>query len=253
VDDMMALQTDTRDFLASEITPILLDALSTGGLSPGEQQASLLLARWDYRMEVDSTAATVWSTFWQSYLAATFDGVWKAKGVTVDRGEVEDALGQDLEAWTLNDHANPGFSVGGTTRTAGDVMRIAFRDAVSKLTKQLGSDPNKWTWGRVHFRVIENLAQISGLDYGPRPERGDANTPLAAGGFPSTHGPSWRMVVDWGSKSFNGIYPGGQSENPASGWYDDRVDAWFEGRYSPMLTADQASASAGAISWSLQP
>ena len=142
--------------------------------------------------------------------------------------------------------------MGGTTRTATDVMRLAFHNAVSALTKHLGADPNTWTWGRVHTRTIENLAQISGLDYGPRPDRGDANTPLAAGGSPSTHGPSWRMVVDWGAKTFEGIYPGGQSENPASVWYDDRVDAWFDGRYSPMLTADQAATSPGAVTWSLQ-
>jgi penicillin amidase len=101
--------------------------------------------------------------------------------------------------------------------------------------------------------VIENLAQIKGLDYGPRPDSGDAYTPLAARGFPSVDGPSWRMVVDWGSKSFSGIYPGGQSENPASAWYDDRVNEWFEGRYSPMLTADAAATSPGATTWSLQP
>src|SRR6185312_9628988 len=251
-DDMMALQTDTRDFLAGEIAPVLLDALSSGGLSPTEQQASLLLARWDDRMDIDSPAATVWWTFWEQYMSATFDGYWKAKGVSVDRSELDDALGQDLEAWTLNDQANPAFSIGGTKRSATDVMRLAFHNAVSALTKQLGANPNTWTWGRVHTRTIENLAQISGLDYGPRPDRGDANTPLAAGGSPSTHGPSWRMVVDWGAKSFEGIYPGGQSENPASSWYDDRVDDWFDGRYSPMLTADQAATSPGAVTWSLQ-
>src|SRR5260221_9416097 len=50
---------------------------------------------------------------------------------------------------------------------------------------------------------------------------------LAAPDFPSSHGPSWRMVVDWGAGTFQAIYPGGQSENPASAWYDDRVDKWF--------------------------
>ena len=95
----------------------------------------------------------------------------------------------------------------------------------------------------MHTRELENLAQISGLSYGPRADRGDANTPLAAGGDPSTHGPSWRMVVDWGTGTFSGIYPGGQSENPASSWYTNRVDTWWNGLYAPMLTADQAAAA----------
>ncbi len=250
--DMMALQTDTRDFLAGEITPVLLDALSGGGLSPAEEQASLLLARWDYRMETDSAAATIWWNFWQSYLATTFDPFWKAGNVQVNRSEVNDALGQDLEAWTLHDQHNPAFTVAGTSRSAVDVMRIAFHSMFSKLTKQLGPDPSTWTWGKVHQRELENLV-VSGLNYGPQPDRGDAYTPLAAPDFPSTHGPSWRMVVDWGAHTFQGIYPGGQSENPASLWYSDRAATWWKGDYAPMLTADKAASSSGAKAWSLQP
>jgi len=101
--------------------------------------------------------------------------------------------------------------------------------------------------------VLENLAQVSGLDYGPRPDRGDDNTPLAAGGYPSTDGPSWRMVVDWGTHSFDAIYPGGQSENPASGWYTDRVDTWWAGGLNPMLTADAAAGAGGTRTWRLEP
>jgi penicillin amidase len=237
--DMAALQTDTRDFLASEIVPILLNVLPS---SPARE----LLAGWDYRMEVDSPAATIWWNFWQSYLAATYDPIWKANNITVDRmddtntNKLNDALGQDLEAATLRGQGNP------------DVMRAAFDSTVTALTKQLGSDATTWTWGRVHQRELVNLV-IKGLSYGPIPDRGDANTPLAAPDFPSTHGPSWRMVVDWGARTFQGIYPGGQSENPASSWYNNRSATWFRGDYAAMLTADQAASSPGAIAWSMQP
>ncbi|HEV2036121.1 MAG TPA: penicillin acylase family protein [Candidatus Dormibacteraeota bacterium] len=252
--DMMALQTDTRDFLASEITPLLVQALATEKLTTAEQQARDLLTNWDYRMETDSSAASVWWTFWQAYLSQTFDPWWQAKGVKVAKQEVIDSLGQDLEAWTLGDTSNAAFTPpGAASRTANDVMRKAFHAAFSTLTAQLGSSPLAWTWGIIHTRTLENLAQISGLDYGPRADRGDAYTPLAAGDFPSTHGPSWRMVVDWGTHTFNAIYPGGQSENPASNWYENRVDAWWGGLYAPMLTANKAASSSGAALWRLQP
>ncbi len=251
--DMMALQTDTRDYLASEIVPVLVSALSGAQLSASEQKARDLLSTWDDRMEINSPAATIWWNFWQSYLAATFDPAWKTHNVKVARSEVNDALGQDLETWTLRDQFNQVFNQGATAHDAIDVMRIAFHSANSTLTRQLGSDPATWTWGKVHQRVIQNLAQVTGLDYGPRPDRGDANTPLAAPDFPSSHGPSWRMVVDWGAGTFQAIYPGGQSENPASAWYDNRVDTWFNGKYNAMLTADQAATAPGNIAWSLTP
>jgi penicillin amidase len=240
--DMMALQTDTRDFLASEIAPILLQALAGDQLTTAEQQGRDLLAAWDFRMETGSAAASIWSSFWESYLSQAVDPTWKAKNVSVDRHELDDALGQYLEATTLAAPASQESA-----------LRTAFHTAFAGLTSRLGSDPAAWTWGKIHTRELENLAQISGLSYGPRADRGDGNTVLAAGGDPSTHGPSWRMVVDWGTHTFSGIYPGGQSENPASPWYENRVETWWDGLYAPMLSADQAGAAASSATWTMRP
>jgi penicillin G amidase len=256
--DMSALQTDTRDFLASEMTPILVQALAGDQLTSSEQQARDLLASWDFRMETGSAAASIWWTFWQSYISQSFDPLWKAKNVTVDRHELDDALGQYLEASTLASASlcPPDVICPPPTSSQGSqdgTLRSAFHDAFSTLSKNLGGDPGSWTWGKLHTRELENLAQISGLNYGPRPDRGDGNTPLAAGDSPSTHGPSWRMVVDWGAKTFSGIYPGGQSENPASTWYTNKVDAWWSGLLTPMLSADEASFAPGVATWSMQP
>ena len=60
------------------------------------------------------------------------------------------------------------------------------------------------------------------------------------------------MVIDWGSQSFSGVYPGGQSENPASAWYSDQVQTWLDGHYYPMLDAAHAGATTGAVAWTLQ-
>lgn len=251
--DMRALQTDTRDYLASEIVPVLLKALAGSTLSAADQRARNQLVGWDYRMETSSVAATIWWNFWQRYVKETFTPWWTSRHVKVDMSEVTDTLGQDLETWTLKDQHNAVFALGGQDQDAAGVMLVAFHQTVAQLTHDLGSNPSSWTWGRVHSRVLENLAEIPGLNYGPRTERGDARTPLAAGGSPSVDGPSWRMVVDWGAGTFDGVFPGGESENPASGWYTNRVDAWFVGRLDPMLTAGEAATQSGARRWDLRP
>ena len=252
--DMIALQTDTHDFLAAEIVPTLLHSVSGEKLTSNESAAVQLLRDWDYRMETDSPAATIWWYFWGWYMDETFRPWWKSRAVPVDYGVVFDALGQDLETWTLHDPTNRAFSAPGVgSRTAADAQRKSFHKLIGDLAKLLGPEPRSWTYGKVHQRVLGNLAQIKGLDYGPRPDRGDANTPLAAGGFPSTHGPSWRMVVDWGAHTFQGVYPGGQSENSASDWYTNRVDTWWDGRLNPMLSSDEAPSAAGVRKWSLGP
>ena len=76
----------------------------------------------------------------------------------------------------------------------------------------------------------------------------------ADGGLVSHAGPSWRMIVDWtgrDSATGEGVYPGGQSENPASPWYSDQMADWWNGRYLTMPPA--GGYSAGPVLWTLSP
>jgi len=48
-------------------------------------------------------------------------------------------------------------------------------------------------------------------------------------------GPSWRMIVQLTDKTEAfGIYPGGQSGNPGSRYYDSFIDDWTEGKYHSL-------------------
>ncbi len=50
--------------------------------------------------------------------------------------------------------------------------------------------------------------------------------------FKTDHGPSWRMIVEL-TDDINAyaVYPGGQSGNPGSKYYDDFIDTWAAGKY----------------------
>ena len=45
-----------------------------------------------------------------------------------------------------------------------------------------------------------------------------------------------------------GVYPGGQSENPASPWYENLVEAWWNGEYLAIPVPGQ---TAGPVIWRL--
>ena len=45
-----------------------------------------------------------------------------------------------------------------------------------------------------------------------------------------------------------GIYPGGQSENPASPWYTNLVPLWWDGTYLPLPAP---GSRAGTVTWRL--
>jgi penicillin G amidase len=259
-----ALQTSVADSLAAQIVPALLTALRAGpALTRTEQAAMRQLAGWDDTMNADSAAAAVWYSFWSDYLSAVFQRWWTAARVPVgkDPGNInvsmqQASLDEDLQAWTLTDPGNRAFTPpGGAHRTASQVMRSAFAAAVAHLSASLGGTPDSWTWGRLHSTQIPSLTGAAALGYGPRPAGGDQFTVKAADGYPvSSQGPSWRMIVEWtghGQVTAQDVYPGGQSENPASPWYSDLIADWWDGRYETMPPA--GGYPAGSAQWSLLP
>jgi penicillin G amidase len=131
------------------------------------------------------------------------------------------------------------------------VMRQALATATAHLEKTLGGAPASWTWGRLHSREFPAVSGANGLGYGPRPAGGDLFTPDAAdGGLRATAGPSWRMIVTLSRSgvSAEGVYPGGQSENPASPWYDNLIPLWWNGQYLPVPVPARP---AGPLKWTL--
>jgi penicillin amidase len=92
-----------------------------------------------------------------------------------------------------------------------------------------------WRWSRVHQLDLWHLLHIPGL----------SRLGLAVPGGPSTISPSsvtggseassWRMVVELGPEVRAwGTYPGGQSGNPASPRYDDRIGQWTRGELAAL-------------------
>jgi penicillin amidase len=258
-----ALQTSLTDQLAVRIIPRLLAALRHAALSLVQDQARQLLAHWNDSMDADSAPAAVWWTFWGDYLSAVFQPWWTARhvpvhldrsGLTVSAGQF--SLDQVLETWTLRDQQNPAFTPpGGPRRDAATTMRAAFATAVHHLASVLHGAPASWAWGKLHSRQFPSITQAPALGYGPRAAGGDPwSVDAADGGLVAIQGPSWRMIVHWtarGAPLGEGIYPGGQSENPASPWYANQIADWRDGKYLPMPAA--GAAAAGPIRWDLHP
>jgi penicillin G amidase len=258
-----AVQNNLADPLASRIMPKLRAALHGAKLTAQQQQAASILNDWSGAMTASSPGAALWWTFWTGYLSAVFQPWWDRAAVPVRKDRaglrvsaLQFSLDEVLENWTLTDPHNATFTApGGHPRTAPDVMRTAFTTAVAHLAGQLGGAPSSWTWGRLHSRQFPSLTQADALGYGPRAAGGDDWTVNAADGNPvSEQGPSWRMIVRWtgpGAATGESVYPGGQSENPASPWYEDQIPDWWNGRYLPLPPA--GGYASGVIRWTLQP
>jgi penicillin amidase len=194
--------------------------------------------------------------FWRQYERDTFRPWflrYKLPPNLIDQILGSPSIDEDLEAWTLRDPTNPTFSSGGREATAAQMMRRAFAEAVASLIKKLGADPSGWGWGKLHTLEVDSL--IGGPAIGPLPSGGDQWTVSSrhGGDYVSNAGPSWRMVVDWGTGQSVGVIPGGESEDFRSPWYKNQFDTWWHGQYYPMVDLATAQSAAGSITWTLQP
>jgi penicillin G amidase len=280
-----ALQDDAADPIATVVMPKLLAALQGARLTSVQRMAEQALASWDGQMMASSAGASIWWLFWSSYLTTVFEPWWGTAKVPVSLdpydlsvGASQPSLDADLAAWTVSDQQNAAFSPArpslaaagryarsprsvtsaavtpaAVTPAAADML-TAFRQAVNLLSAWMGSNPAGWQFGKLHTAQFPSLTGASVLGYGPVPAGGDDSTVNAAVGWLNSQlGPSARMIAGWpaaGQPIAEVSYPGGQSENPASPWYDDQTAGWWAGDYLPMPSAGNLAAP---VVWELQP
>ncbi len=224
--EMEALQMDNFNKQAQLTLPFLLKQLASEDLSPDETRIAADLKQWNYVSAPDQKAAWVYLQ-WGLQLE---QAIW-ADELTLF-GEVRELPTRSITADLLLNKPDLFYYDDITTEEVEDRQAIiakAFHETVRSLTETFGSYSEAWELGRARGTDINHLLSVKGL----------GRTGLFTGGgvgivnaSKKTHGPSWRMVVDLSDPPVaQGVYPGGQSGNPGSQYYDNAVDAWTKGEY----------------------
>jgi acyl-homoserine-lactone acylase len=135
--------------------------------------------------------------------------------------------------------------------------------ATDMLEKNLGSDPDKWTWGELHpsawetevYKMLPSMGFIERtamrvlrpyFNRGPYPTPGDYFTLNVSGymmgqNFDTWLIPAMRLIVDFSrSEPMFAVNSSGQSDNPSSAHYDDGITAWRQGTYIPFPFGSEA-------------
>ncbi|HMX82931.1 MAG TPA: penicillin acylase family protein, partial [Saprospiraceae bacterium] len=118
--------------------------------------------------------------------------------------------------------------------TARDVVNISFKKMCTEFAKYAANPLNKGgLWANYKNTTIEHLGKIPA--FGRKDIKVDGFKD-AINATTEYNGPSWRMVVQL-SKPVRayGIYPGGQSGNPASKYYDNMIDKWVNGQLDELV------------------
>lgn len=110
-----------------------------------------------------------------------------------------------------------------------DIARRSFSQAVDSLTAWSLAKEREYTWGNYKPARILHLLQLPSFSREFVPTGGGRSIVNANSG---RHGVSFRIVTELQPRTKTWfIYPGGQSGNPGSPYYDNFIDLWKDGKY----------------------
>jgi penicillin amidase len=148
----------------------------------------------------------------------------------------------------LNDPKNPWWddrSTAGVIEDRDAILRASLLAAYERAVKAYGEPGPAWSWQKIRHANINHLLRIPALSRLDIPMQAGPGTLNPSGGD-GTHGASWRMVVELGPEVRAwGTYPGGQSGNPVSKRYDDRLAKWRAGELDTLRFPRRASELSG--------
>jgi penicillin amidase len=160
------------------------------------------------------------------------DRVWTPPSSTLYR-----LLADSSSAW-WDDRTTPGVR-----ENRDEIIAASLRAALRAVIAKHGEpSTGGWRWSRVQHANIYHLLQLPALSELGLPIQGGPVTLNPSQGR-GTEGASWRMVVELGlTVRAWGTYPGGQSGNPVSSRYTDRMPLWLNGELAPLATPSSANA-----------
>lgn len=202
--------------------------MDSANLSTEEQAIYREIRTWNFYNEIDQVGPSIWKAWWD----ALYPMIW-------------DELQSDSEAlkspfayqtiYLLTKHPNDPFMDIQETHeveTAPDLYVKSFQKAATLLSDWKRKNGN-YLWkdykGTYVGHLLQGLPAFSRFDIPIGGDRGIVNATS------KNHGASWRMIVEMSSPpKALGIYPGGQSGNPGSAYYDNFIGDWAAGNYHEL-------------------
>jgi len=232
IDSLNSLLNDNFNVDARLVLPDLLATLAVDDSITAmlEYQA---LAVWN----MENTPEEVGATLFENWIPALRQDIWyddmeamgPVKLPSLDR--TFELLLEEADSEWFDDSRTEDI-----VETKFDIVRRSFLKTIDILREDYGEmEGDNWHWAKIKNTTIAHLVpnftmfSRSGVLNG-----GGGGIVNASSG---RHGPSWRMVValdaEWPQAM--GLFPGGQSGNPGSPYYDNMIDNWADGILNPLV------------------
>ena len=256
-DSLRQLQNDVLDLNAQRMLPRLLALVSDPASEPPlpaaspEAQVLAELRRWPYQYTADAIGPSVFNLWYNNLVKRLWDDDFPSSPLGPalrypGRDRTNNLLLSEPNSPWVDDRRTP------TRETLPELARLSLRFATDSLTRKFGPLSTKWRWANQKSTDILHLLQLPGFG------EMDVDCGGGAGIVNATserNGPSWRMVVALGPQvRAYGVYPGGQSGNPGSPYYNNLLETWRVGQLDELVflrSAAEANARV-ATAWTLR-
>ncbi|TYZ09279.1 penicillin acylase family protein [Hymenobacter lutimineralis] len=231
VDSLRLLQNDDVGVNARTILPRLLALVQPQQLPAAQRRVYEELSRWNYRYAANAISPSIFELWYPNLVKRIWDDEFGSTPERPLRYPSRDRtttllLKEPTSRW-IDDQRTP------ETETLEQLALESLQWAADSLTRKFGPLGPEWRWANQKSTDILHLAQLPGFG------RMDIDCGGGAGIVNATsqrNGPSWRMVVALGPQpKAYGVFPGGESGNPGSRFYDDMIETWRVGKLDELV------------------
>lgn len=253
ISEMMSLQSNITDIAAAWTLPTIIKALENS-TNPYAQEALSYLKDWNYTMAPDSKAATIWFYIYSEIYFNVIYRLFNKTGFWPEFSDIRPgpaggswpntfglaSFDEDIIHMLMVDNGTPIYN--------GSVNQLIINSTIEAMKLLYKYFPNgNFTWDNFYGFYWPSITGASALSVGPLTSKGGdyftLNDASGGGGGPlsvsdeaATGGQSFTFIANLANLSDSyGVYPGGQSENPASPYYSNYIPIWMKGQYLPLL------------------
>ena len=246
-DDMKTINLDVMSNNHTEVAKEIALVLKTLD-KPAHTSIIQQLEMWDGNHKLTDTAPSVYYNMLSQIMYLTMSdeiGAHATKtilGTSLSKNFINPFLKNDNSPWWDNVRTKE------VKETRAAIFEKSAIKTIELLTKTCGSNPEAWTWGKIHTLTHTHpLAAVKPLDklFNVGPYAVDGGSEVinnlsfsldTTGYFPVTSGPALRKVTDFSNMEIGEtISPSGQSGNVMSSHYDDQAEMFATGKSRKMI------------------
>jgi penicillin G amidase len=254
-DDMMKLQNNYFNTTAEDVVPLLLKYVEEDKLNAKEKEYLDIVKSWDLMASPESKGQTIYTMWWGAVRIGFFNDEflktkWRFK--LPEEQTILELLKKDSALKFINARRIS------SEKTLGGIVTTSLKSTVMVVESLMKKDPKKFSleWYKANNAGIYHIADKSEkkilLPFARRKLQVGGSGDIV-NAIKGSHGPSWRMVVQLTNETeAYGVYPGGQSGNPGSKYYDNMVDYWVKGKYYKLWFMHDADRTSKDIKWTMK-